>query len=236
MRDVFGKVMEAAYRGLPSDHQIERDDGFVNDTNGDQYVAPVSEWVEAEREAIRHARGRVLDVGCGAGRVLVYLQEQGLNVTGIDVSPRAVRVCRRRGIKNVSSMPAEDLRFPRGSFDTVVLFGNNFGIMGTPESTMRMFRDIERVASPNGIVLASSRDPKATEQPAHIRYHARNTSMGLPPGQVKIRVNFRGESSDWFGLLLSSPEEMEGIVSPAGWRIDNVFGPRSLYTAVLRKR
>ncbi len=233
---MFGRVMEAAFRGRPSDHQIERDDGLVNNTSGAQYVAPMSEWLEGERFAIAHAKGRVLDIGCGAGRVLAHLQSLGLDVTGIDISPKAVRICRERGLESVHLMSAERLEFPASSFDTVVLFGNNFGIMGTPEGTTSMFREIHRVTVPDAVVLAASRDSRATDDPAHLRYHQKNIAAGLPAGQVRIRIRYRGQASEWFGLLLSSPEEMDEIVNSAGWVVDGTYGPRNVYAAVIRKR
>ena len=36
---------------------------------------------------MRMVRGRVLDIGCGAGRFALYLQGKGLDVTGIDLAP-----------------------------------------------------------------------------------------------------------------------------------------------------
>jgi len=77
-------------------------------------------------------KGRVLDVGCGAGRVGIYLQRyRNLDVTGIDISPLAVRVSRLRGLRKVRLLALEDIDFPRGSFDSVVMFGNNFGLFGS---------------------------------------------------------------------------------------------------------
>ncbi|HDO42228.1 MAG TPA: methyltransferase domain-containing protein [Candidatus Bathyarchaeota archaeon] len=52
-----------------------------------------------EQEAMKFIRGRVLDIGCGAGRHSIYLQNKGFNVIGIDISPLAIKVCRLRGLK-----------------------------------------------------------------------------------------------------------------------------------------
>jgi SAM-dependent methyltransferase len=40
--------------------------------------------------------GPVLDVGCGPGDVTAYLAEQGLQVSGVDLSPRMIDHARRR--------------------------------------------------------------------------------------------------------------------------------------------
>ena len=81
---------------------IERDDGFI-DVVHMSYLAPVRQWAPAERRGLRFVRGTVLDVGCAAGRVALELQERGYEVVGIDASPGAVEVARRRGVRTPAS-------------------------------------------------------------------------------------------------------------------------------------
>ena len=69
---------------------VERDDGFVDVEDTRRYLDPFRKWPAIDRRAFRRLRGRVLDVGCGAGRVALELQARGHDVTGIDVSPGAV--------------------------------------------------------------------------------------------------------------------------------------------------
>jgi 2-polyprenyl-3-methyl-5-hydroxy-6-metoxy-1,4-benzoquinol methylase len=88
------------YRGREAWEVIERDDGFVSLGGGPAtYFASYEEWPSHQRRGIRLAKGKVLDIGCGAGRVAVHLQAQGLDVVGIDTSPFAVKVCKLRGLK-----------------------------------------------------------------------------------------------------------------------------------------
>jgi len=61
----------------------------------------------------------------------LYLQEKGFDVTGIDVSPLAVEVCRLRGLKKVQNLPITKVTSELGVFDTIVMFGNNFGLFGS---------------------------------------------------------------------------------------------------------
>jgi 2-polyprenyl-3-methyl-5-hydroxy-6-metoxy-1,4-benzoquinol methylase len=60
---------------------------------------------------MKSVKGRVLDIGVGAGRHSLYLQEKGFNVLGIDVSPLILEVCRKRGLKKSKLMQIESANF-----------------------------------------------------------------------------------------------------------------------------
>src|SRR5687768_16523265 len=102
-RDAFGHALLDHLEGRSGDEVIERDDGYVAVAarGVETYFRSVADWPEQERKALELAEGRCLDIGCGAGRVLLALQREGLEAVGIDVSPRALEVCRRRGARDV---------------------------------------------------------------------------------------------------------------------------------------
>ena len=105
-QDAYGHEIFDYSQGKPSLEIVERDDGLISFSQGPEfYFAPFKKWPNYERSAIRYARGRVLDIGCGAGRVPLYLQEQGLNCTAIDISTLAVKVCQQRGVKDARGYP-----------------------------------------------------------------------------------------------------------------------------------
>ena len=118
---------------------IERDDGFTTSGAGPEvYLSEFKGWPSAERQSVRFMRGPVLDVGCGAGRVALHLQQRGIDVVGLDSSPLAVQAARLRGVKEVWCLSMASLGLRIGSFDTIVMFGNNFGLFGTPERARRV--------------------------------------------------------------------------------------------------
>jgi len=109
-QDAFGHAIVDWLAGVREPELVERDDGFIETGAGwEVYLAPFEDWHDVERRAIRLVRGRVVDVGCGAGRVSLHLQEQGHDVSGLDVSPLAVRACRERGLLDASLGSLEDL-------------------------------------------------------------------------------------------------------------------------------
>jgi SAM-dependent methyltransferase len=234
--DGFGMVYMAHYRGEPSDNVTERDDGYVNEADGAYYFRSFDEWPEYEQQAIQESKGRVLDVGLGAGRHALWLQERGHEVVGIDVSPLALEVSRLRGVRDCRLMDVRELAFPDASFDTVLMLGANLGIMGDVDEIRRTLIELRRVTAEDGIIIGHSRNPLNTDEPAHLAYHEMNRRRGKPPGLVRIRIGFQGRFGEWFHLLWMSQEELAEIIEPTGWDISKVYSSGSEYIAVLGKK
>ena len=103
-QDAYGQVLYNFHRNEESFEIFERDDGFIEIGDPSNYFTHYNDWSPHQQKAMRYVRGRILDVGCGAGRHALYLQEEAEEVVGIDVSPLAVKVCRLRGVKNAQVM------------------------------------------------------------------------------------------------------------------------------------
>lgn len=130
--DAYGQLIFAHYNGLPSAEVIERDDHWFDLSAGaPDYFAPFEKWPSVERRAIHSARGRVFDVGCGAGRVALHLQARGHDVVAIDISRLAIKTCTLRGVRDARVCSVTGVSARLGSFDTIVMFGNTSGCSGT---------------------------------------------------------------------------------------------------------
>ena len=238
--DAFGRALLDWARGGTEPEVVEREDGFDDVGAGHEvYLADFPDWEGAERAAVGLARGRVLDVGCGAGRVALHLQRRGFEVLGIDTSPLALRAARLRGVERVRRQRADALGAELSAFDTIVLFGNNFGLFGTPERTHRVLRAWGRRVAPGTLLLAESTNPWCGGAPAMDRaYYRRNRERGRMPGQVRVRTRYRRWVTPWFEWLFVSRSEMRAVVRDTGWHMVDVFGstPGEPYVAVLRAR
>ena len=238
--DAYGHQLWACLTEGHTKEIVERDDGFITASDWPQrYFADFNAWPTYERQAMRLVQGaRALDIGCGAGRVSLYLQRKGVNVTAIDNSPRAIRVCRQRGVKDARVLAIEQIaRLAPASFDLVVMFGNNFGLFGNFQKARRLLRQLHRVTSPHAVILAESRNPYTTRVAAHRRYLRRNRERGRMGGQIRIRIRFHDLKGPWFDYLLVSPTEMKAILAGTGWRLQKRHHSRdaSVYLAVIAK-
>ena len=238
-RDAQGQQLLAQLKtGTPTAEIIERDDGYI-DTGSEAgiYFREYAEWPRLERRAIRFAKGKVLDIGCGAGRHALYLQQQGFDVTGIDASQGAVEVCKARGLSKVLRRPLADIgRFKPFSFDTVLMLGNNFGLLGSFDGARRLLKKIHRITSAHARIIAGTRNPVRTSNPHHLEYQRLNRKRGRMPGQIRFRVRFEKTMGPWMDYLFVSPEEMTAILNGTGWQVDKFLDAADpTYFAVIRK-
>jgi SAM-dependent methyltransferase len=236
--DAYGELMLAAHEGRDAPEIVEREDGFISASvfGPRAYFAPFRRWPAHQRRSMRFVRGRVLDIGCGAGRVCLHLQERGLDVVGIDVSPGAVEVSRRRGVRDARVLSIDDVDDSLGVLDTVVMFGNNFGLFASAAKANRLLRRFHRLTTARGRIVAESRDVYATDDPGHLAYQARNRERGRMSGQIRIRVRYRDLATPWFDYLMVSPDELRNLAEPAGWNVARILESDDTYLAVLERR
>jgi SAM-dependent methyltransferase len=179
--DAYGRLIYDHYRGRRSGEVIERDDGsFTTLAGAPAYFAPYAAWPAHQRRGLRYVRGRVLDVGAGAGRVSLHLQARGHEVVAIDASPLAIRTCRLRGVRDARVLPFAEIGPRLGRFETVVMYGNNFGLFGSPARARRLLRRLHALTSARARIVAETRDPFAGRTPEQRRYHERNLRRGRP--------------------------------------------------------
>lgn len=239
--DAYGEQLWSYYKtGEPTKEIIERDDGLLSlgQYGGKLYFSEYKDWQKIERQAMKHVRGRVLDIGCGAGRHSLYLQGKGFDVTGIDNSPLSIRVSRRRGLKKTKLLPIEQLgQLSPDSFDTVIMMGNNFGLFGSFRMAQVLLKKLHRLTSSNALIIAATRDPYATKDPAHRAYHKLNKNRRRMAGQLRIRVRFKGYVGNWFDYLLVSKKEVKEILKNTGWEVRHfIDGNDGQYMMVLGKQ
>ena len=235
--DAFGQMMWIAHKnGTQEPEIVERNDGYITVGRGPTlYFAPFAAWSAAEQEATTYAIGRVLDIGCGAGRHALYLQEQGHEVVAIDNSPLAIQVCQERGIQDARAVEMTKLTRKFGTFDTITLWGS-FGMVSTPNRARWLLKRFYGMTPPEGRIIAAALNPYGTDEPNHLAYQEQNRQRGRMAGQVRLRVRFHEYASPWFDILYVSPAEMRDILDGTGWNITSILGNQNgQYIAIIDK-
>ncbi len=239
IEDAYGQEVWYHYNGKKSFEIVEREDGYFDVSSGaPTYFSDYEQWGEHLKQGIEFAKGRILDIGCGAGRHSLYLQSKGFDVTGIDISPLAVKVSRLRGLKKAKVMSITEIgKFKTHSFDTILMLGNNFGLFGDFRSSRLLLKKLSKITSPNAVIITESNDPYKTENPFHIEYQKTNRKRGRMSGQMRIRIRFMKYVGRWFDYLIVSRQEMKEIVEGTGWSINRFIDSNgSPYVAIIQKQ
>ncbi|MHA2224649.1 MAG: class I SAM-dependent methyltransferase [Candidatus Hodarchaeales archaeon] len=223
MSKAFGKSLLAYWRGdHNATHTIERDDGHKEEIKVEYLFSSDSEWPQEEIRALEHINpsSRILDVGCGVGRVAVYLQENGHDVVGLDSCPQALQIAEERGLEHTFLGNICSLNKPPvfDEFDVVLMFGNNFGLCGKISKTEDLLIRLNSFLSEEGLLIFSSVNPFITGNPLHLSYHERNREKGYSPGLIHLRIVYRGIMDDWWDLLFVDPTTAERILKRTGFR------------------
>lgn len=150
-----------------------------------------------EQRALNEARGKVLDVGAGAGCHALALQERGLDVTAVDISPLSCETMKERGVANVECVNIFNRRFQE-RFDTLLLLMNGTGIAGKLSRLPQLLSRLKQLMNPGAQILIDSSDLRYV-------YEDENGVLdvdldGAYYGEVDYQMTYRniiGKSFDW---------------------------------------
>jgi SAM-dependent methyltransferase len=238
--DAFGGLLMDCWQGASQPGQvfelIERDDGYLEAGDAARYFAGWDSWGRLDHWACAQARGRVLDIGCGAGRHALHLQSLGVEVVALDVSPLASEVCRRRGVREIVTGTVFDLMTqPARLFDSFLMLGNNLGLFGDSENARNLLGALAYLATPDAVIIGEGTDPYRTENLLHLAYHERNRALGRLPGQIRMRARHQNLATDWFDYLFTSIEELESLLHGSGWRLERYETEGAHFVAALAR-
>lgn len=236
-QDAYGHEMYDYMQGKQVLEIVERDDRLIEITNAPKaYFATFKDWPDHEKQAIRFAKGRVLDVGCGAGRVLLYLQEKGIDCVGIDVSSLAVKVSRERGVKDARVVSITRVGPQLGKFDSILMFGNNFGLLGGKKRAEWVLEKFRRLGNPGVQLIVTATDPYEANDPDQLTYQKFNVRRGRLAGQIRLRIRYRKYQTPWLDYLLVSQQEMAAMLKGSGWKVTKFIpGSEGAYAAIVQR-
>ena len=233
--DAYGQMMLDYLRDGSGFEIVEHDDGHFGIGAGPWlYFSEYDAWRQVERDALSLVRGRVLDVGCAAGRFMLWLRDKGHDVVGIDISPGAIEVCKKRGLDESYVMSIGQVSRRIGSFDTILLLGGNGALLGSAPQAKRNLTRLRRVTSTGGRLLCANRD-WTTSRDDETRKKARdNMAEGKFSGEHRTRIRYKTFATPFFTSSRMSPDELQKIAAGTGWSVADILDRgEGIYIAVL---
>ncbi len=199
MKDLFGKaILDFQTNNYPQDLITETSISEADEMSVAYLFRSYDEMPQLEQRALQLAKGKVLDVGCGAGSHSLTLQnDRNLDVTSIDISPNAIQACTLRGLKKATVQDVMTLENEK--FDTILLLMNGTGIFGTLKETPNFLLKLKSLLNPNGQILIDSSDIiymfDADED------GGKWITGGNYYGELTFTVSYKNETEDTFPWL-----------------------------------
>jgi SAM-dependent methyltransferase len=207
-----GRALVDCFRGNAAAMLICHQDGERDDV-------PASFWLRdqidpLEALSLELCRGRVLDVGAGAGVHALALQQRGLHVTAIDISPACVEIMRERGVRDALAIDMFALEGRR--FDTVLCLCNGLDKVGTLDALPGFLGHVRSLLAPDGQLIADSFDLRVGADAAAHDALARKSAAGRYFGELDLRFEYEGRSGPPFSVLQVDPDTLARAAAQAG--------------------
>lgn len=154
------------------------------------------EMPEIEQQALKLAKGKILDVGAGAGAHALYLQDLGMDVECIDVSPGAVEFLKANELK------AERINFfslKDKKYDTLLMLMNGIGIAGKLSNLETTLAHAKTLLKAGGKIICDSSDIRYL-------YEDEDGSLWIDLnteyyGNFRFQMKYKKEKGPWFDWL-----------------------------------
>jgi len=223
---IFGKALLDYQNGNTNAEIIVHSPDFEPDSIPVEHLLrPYDAMPDVEQLALQKCVGSVLDVGACAGAHSHFLQQQGFDVTALEIDEDCCTYLRAfRGIKNVHC--GDFLNYTTSTkYDTLLLLMNGSGFAGTIDNFESFIAHCETFLNPGGQILMDSSD-------LVYLYELEDGSLELPMhkyyGEMQYQVEYKGEKSTLFDWLYIDFELLEEKLSTLGWKVDMLLEQNNL--------
>lgn len=217
--DIFGHAISDYY------HNNEPEDIRTETNISEEDLLPTSYLFRdfekmplIEQKAMNLSHGKILDIGCAAGSHSLYLQNKGLEVHAIDISPKAIEICELRGVQQ--AFEASLLDWQKTKYDTILLIMNGTGIFETFERIPKYLQHLKKLLAPNGQILIDSSDIKYMYDKEELDALY---MFKIYYGELEFTMHYKELTSEPFPWLYLDTETFKRIANLQGYTFEVLY-------------
>ena len=186
------------------------------------------EMPEPEKLALSKSKGKVLDVGAGAGVHSLELMDRGITVTAIDISPGSVDYMKSMGIDaKLSSF----LNFKDGKYDTILMLMNGIGVAGKLSNLKRTLEQAKKLLNKGGAIYCDSSDVKYLYEEEDGSYWMDLVSEYY--GNFRFQMSLKQAKSAWFDWLYVDYDSLHQVATEVGFTARKIYEEENHFLAEL---
>lgn len=213
--DIYGKALLDQFSGKrKSKLWLYNSYGHPEDMPVDIFFRAEADMPEMEIIALNLCRGKTLDIGAGVGSHALILQSKGIDVTALEISPKACEIMKHRGIKKVIN--ADILQYDSEKYDTIVLLMNGIGLCEDIPG-LRYFLDyIKDLLAPGAQLIFDSSDIAYLYKPDDFissNYY----------GEISYQYEYQKIKGNWFKWLYVDYDTLKAIAEKGGWECEMIY-------------
>lgn len=213
--DVLGQVLRDFYHHrLQKPLILHNSYGEAEEMPAKVFFRRAEDLPDLEAYALSLCRGKILDIGAGAGSHTLILQERGFEVTAMDISKDLADLMRERGAVRV--IHADIFDFKDGRFQTLLMLMNGIGLAGTLEGLKTLLDHLKTLLLPGGQLLFDSSD-------IGYLYSVSTLPADMDYGEIDYQFEYDGRKGNWFKWLYLSQEKLKIIGAEMNWNVQIIY-------------
>lgn len=215
MNDVLGQALYDYYtKASWGKLWIHNKYGLKEEMPVGVYFRKETDLPALESLALSNCRGKVLDIGAGAGSHTLLLQQKGLEATALEISPKATEVMKMRGVKLI--VLKDIFKFENTGFDTLLLLMNGIGLTGNTARLITFLQHAKKLLNVGGQLIFDSSDV------AYL-YEGKLPQTKNYYGEIEYQYQYKNQKTDWFTWLYIDKITLTQIAKKEGWETEILF-------------
>jgi cyclopropane fatty-acyl-phospholipid synthase-like methyltransferase len=186
------------------------------------------EMPDAEKLALSKVKGKILDVGAGAGVHSLELMDRGFSVRAIDISSGAVDFMKSQQIDAVQS---SFLTFKEGKYDTILMLMNGIGVAGKLSNLKHTLDHARKLLNKGGAIYCDSSDIKYLYEEEDGSYWLDLVTEYY--GNFRFQMSYKQAKSEWFDWLYVDYDSLHKIATEVGFTCRKIHDDENHFLAEL---